>query len=315
MSRPGITYDQVAHAADTLLAGGRNPTINGVRDALGDTGSPNTIHKHLTTWRSARPQSQAVARELPSKIIDAINAQIEQATASARAEVEGLLVQAMSEAADLAVAGAAMEIERDALAEQLAVLTTERDTIVGRAVQQLSDLADANERIERERKLAGDAQTEAAMTRIKIEGHADKLAEQARALERLREELAASQQARHSAEQAAAVIEAKLEGCKEARTAAEQREQDAQAARQRAEKETKQVQGAEQQANLSVQACQARLEAVARELDDLRKQTKEAREQSKKDGEIAAELRGRLASMEDNLMQKKQTIADKKGTT
>ncbi|HIA1771049.1 TPA: DNA-binding protein, partial [Salmonella enterica] len=34
---------------------GQQPTIRAVRERLGDTGSPNTIHKHLAAWREARP--------------------------------------------------------------------------------------------------------------------------------------------------------------------------------------------------------------------------------------------------------------------
>ena len=53
MARAGITYDQVAHRADAMAAEGRDPTIQGLREALGGTGSPNTIHKHLTAWRTS----------------------------------------------------------------------------------------------------------------------------------------------------------------------------------------------------------------------------------------------------------------------
>ncbi|MGH8156622.1 MAG: DNA-binding protein [Rhodanobacter sp.] len=51
MGKVGIaTYDAVAAAADALLAEGRNPTVATVRAAL-DGGSPNTVLKHLNTWR------------------------------------------------------------------------------------------------------------------------------------------------------------------------------------------------------------------------------------------------------------------------
>ena len=40
--------------ADALAGEGQQPTIRAVRERLGDTGSPNTIHKHLSsTWREA----------------------------------------------------------------------------------------------------------------------------------------------------------------------------------------------------------------------------------------------------------------------
>lgn len=287
MAREGITFDQVAHAADTLVGEGKSPTIKAIREAIG-TGSPNTVHRHLTAWRATRPQAQATARELPAKIIDAINEQIEQATASARADIEGQLVQVQAEAADLAAAGEALEGERDALIDQVATLTTERDTLSGKAAQQAADLVAAIERIDRERKLAGEAQTEAATARLKIEGFTEKLAEQADELARLRAALEASQEARQAAQQAGAVTAARLEACQEAHAAAEAREQAAQSAAQVSARELS-------TANLAVQAGQARLEAAARELEEARRQVKDAREAARKAGEDAAELRGKLS--------------------
>lgn len=65
MARTGISYEQVAAAADALVGEGQsNPTINAIRERLG-TGSPNTIHRHLSTWNEARPQVPAPAPVLP----------------------------------------------------------------------------------------------------------------------------------------------------------------------------------------------------------------------------------------------------------
>lgn len=62
------------------------------------------------------------------------------------------MVQAQAEAAELAAAGEVIEAERDALAEQVATLTTERDTLAGKAAQQAADLTEAQQRIEREQQ-------------------------------------------------------------------------------------------------------------------------------------------------------------------
>ncbi|WP_246221825.1 DNA-binding protein, partial [Marichromatium bheemlicum] len=51
MARPGITYKEVAAAAEALTEQGETPSIKRVRDHLG-TGSPNTIHRHLSAWRA-----------------------------------------------------------------------------------------------------------------------------------------------------------------------------------------------------------------------------------------------------------------------
>lgn len=212
MARQGISFEQVAAVADALAGEGQQPTIRAVREKLGDTGSPNTIHRHLSAWREARPVAAAAAPELPQALTAAIAAEIERAAAQARGEIEGRLVQAQAEAAELAAAGEAIEVERDALAEQVADLTRERDTLAGKAEQQASDLVDQAQRIEREQQAAESARVELATARLKIEAQAERQTDQAAEIERLRAALEASQQARTAAEQQAAVLAAKLEG-------------------------------------------------------------------------------------------------------
>jgi len=51
MSRLGITYEDVAHAATAIEDSGDMPTIDKVRAHLGGTGSYTTISKHLSAWR------------------------------------------------------------------------------------------------------------------------------------------------------------------------------------------------------------------------------------------------------------------------
>ena len=168
MARIGITFEQVAAAADALAGEGQQPTIRAVRERLGGTGSPNTIHKHLTAWREARPIAAAAAPELPQALAAAIAAEIERAAAAARGEIEGRLVQAQAEAVELAAAGETLETERDELATQVAALTTERDTLAGKAEQQAADLADQAQRIQREQQAAEAARVELATARLKI---------------------------------------------------------------------------------------------------------------------------------------------------
>ena len=47
----GITQEQVNKAADSILASGKNPTVEKIRASLG-TGSPNTITRMLDAWRN-----------------------------------------------------------------------------------------------------------------------------------------------------------------------------------------------------------------------------------------------------------------------
>ncbi len=211
MAREGITFEQVAATADALVGEGQQATIRAIRERLG-TGSPNTVHKHLTAWREARPVAAATAPELPQVLTAAIAAEIERAAAQARAEIEGRLVQAQGEAAELATAGELIEAERDSLGEQVAELTRERDTLAGKAEQQAADLADQAQRIEREQQAAESARVDLATARLKIEAQAERQIEHVAEIDRLRAALEANQQARTAAEQQAAVLAAKLEG-------------------------------------------------------------------------------------------------------
>ena len=219
MARAGVTFEQVAAVADALMGAGQLPTIRAVRERLGDTGSPNTIHKHLAAWRDARPVAAALAPELPAALTAAIAGEIERAAAQARGEVEGRLVQAQSEAADLAAEGEAMEAERDRLAEQVAELTRERDMVAGKAAQQAVELAEQGQRIEREQQAAEAARVDLAKAQLKAEAQTDRVQSQAIDIDRLRAGLDVEAKARVSAEQQAAVLAAKLE----AMTAAELR--------------------------------------------------------------------------------------------
>lgn len=288
MARPGITFEQVAAAADALMGQGLQATINAVRERIG-TGSPNTIHKHLTAWRAARPQTAVIVAEMPVSLTTAIATEIERAAANARAEVESKLVQVQAEAAELASIGEALEAEREGLIEQVAALTTERDTLAGKAEQQAADIKAQAERIEREQQAAESARVELARAQLKIEASAEKLADQAAEVQRLRAALDTESKSRIAAEQQAAVLTAKLEAMTERATKAEER----------AEQKEKQTQQASQElssARNQIQAQQIALDAAARELEEGRKQTKDARLEAKAANEEAAELRGRLLS-------------------
>ena len=177
MAREGITYEQVKAAAEELVGEGREPSIRAVRERLRGTGSPNTIHRHLTKWRDSRPDAPAATTDLPASILREINGEIQRAASAARAEVEAQLAQAMTEAADLAASGEALEAERDALAEQVAALTSERDVLAGKAAEQrtLLDQQAKDLRAEQQSRIA--AEKELAAVSAARDGLAERLKE------------------------------------------------------------------------------------------------------------------------------------------
>ena len=89
MAREGVTFEQVAAAADALVGAGQQPTIRAVREKLGDTGSPNTIHKLLAKWRDARPVAIASAPELPQALVTALATEIARAASQASMQARG----------------------------------------------------------------------------------------------------------------------------------------------------------------------------------------------------------------------------------
>ena len=223
MARIGVTSEQVSAVADALIGEGKQATIRAVRERLGDRGSPNTIQKHLSAWRDARPMAAAAALELPQALAAAIAAEIGRAAAQARAEIEGRLVEVQTEAADLALTGESLEDERDSLIAQMAVLTTERDTLAGKAAQQAADLVELTGRVEREQQAAEAARVELATARLRAEGLTERHAAQGKEVEQLRAAVEDERKGRIAAEQAAAVLAARLEASAELVVRAETR--------------------------------------------------------------------------------------------
>ena len=78
MARAGVTYHDVAKAAEAIKAQGQEPTVDRVREHLG-TGSKSTIAPLLKRWRSDNGDA-ADTNGLPSDLDDASNA-ITQLTA------------------------------------------------------------------------------------------------------------------------------------------------------------------------------------------------------------------------------------------
>ena len=119
MARSGVYKSEVAKARDSLLAEGKNPSIDAVRAALGNTGSRTTIHRYLRELEAedgagssgkGRVAVSDALQDLVGKLAERLHAeaeervtQIEAATAAAIRERDALLearnkeVQALSE--------------------------------------------------------------------------------------------------------------------------------------------------------------------------------------------------------------------------
>ena len=185
MPRTGISYDDVAAAADEMTAEGNNPSIQKVRYRLG-TGSSNTIHKHLTAWKSAHPQMVAAMLGSPDCSTNAIGPK---------------RVNARSEA----------EVKMEKLVEELSVLTTGRDMLLGQVQQQRCEINRLAKENEHERYNSELARLATEQIRIKHNLQEEKLLELSATTDHMTAAHAAESQARISAEKEVAILSVKVE--------------------------------------------------------------------------------------------------------
>lgn len=102
MSRPGITYQDVANAAQSLLAQGTHPTIEKIRKITG-TGSHGTIAPLLKQWKeNQHTMDRASAKEkLPDELVATIKGLWEKMMNQSEAEVIKIQETAHATIADL----------------------------------------------------------------------------------------------------------------------------------------------------------------------------------------------------------------------
>lgn len=120
MARTGITYEVVAATAQALAAEDQNPTIRLVRKRLGDKGSPNTIQRHLLTWKQNRLTAHQTSSRLFEPLITAIISEIGKAAAITEGEAQQWLRKALADIGLLAQKGRQLEEENELLRQRLA---------------------------------------------------------------------------------------------------------------------------------------------------------------------------------------------------
>jgi BMFP domain-containing protein YqiC len=76
MARSGLTKSQVRATRDRLLADGRYPSVDAVRQALGDSGSKSTIHRFLKELRDEEPEAGGTRREDTGNALHALVEQL-----------------------------------------------------------------------------------------------------------------------------------------------------------------------------------------------------------------------------------------------
>lgn len=187
----------------------------------------------------------------------------------------------------------------EAQAEMLAALQGEKATLAGRLAQVESDLARSVTDVGNERQGAEAARTELAKVLVRLDAMPRIEAEN----DRLRTELEQARLEVAKQHEIAAVATATLDAERKHKQSIETQLAEA----------TKRADSAVQSLSnerVAVQACQARLEAAVRELDSASNAAREAKAESKKARDEAAELRGHLAAT-----KAKPAGDEKKGAT
>jgi chromosome segregation ATPase len=209
MARKGITYDEVALVADKLVLENNQPTIQRVREELG-TGSPNTIHRHLSSWKETQPQAQREAVTLPSGLADALIKEIERQASVARADAEEKALEARRSADKLADTGEALEEENEELKSISELLERERDQSQALANDRQNEIDRLVASVDREQKAAEAARLDLAKAQLMNESYGERMAEQKESVKHLTEKLDAERVLKQNAEQRAAVSESKV---------------------------------------------------------------------------------------------------------
>jgi colicin import membrane protein len=210
----GITYDDVAAATNEALAEGKYPSMREVRERLGK-GSMNTIQKHLAQWRASTPPITVPLPELPAVLLRQIAQAIEQAVAEGRAECEKRLASSQDDLSVLSANGEELEAKLTNAEAQRSHLDARCQELLSASEQKEAEIEKLSREIVRERQTAEEARVGAAKSTLTVEAQGKVIAEHAAEIGRLQSERDVEIERRISAEQAAAVLGARLDAAKD----------------------------------------------------------------------------------------------------
>jgi chromosome segregation ATPase len=200
MARQEVTFDEVSAAATTLQNGGKRVAIDTVREVLG-TGSPHTIHKHLSAWRATNVKpAEAPEVAIPDSVVAALSSWVQQYAEQAGAGARDALAQSENDMEALLASGEALESERDDLLAEMDDVTAARDEALATASDRSEEIERLTAELRDARRIATEALVGKAKDQLAIDGKDAQLAELRTQIERNVASLAAESDARLSAE-------------------------------------------------------------------------------------------------------------------
>lgn len=256
-----ITFGQVAQIADTLKAAGTRPTARAVRERIG-SGSMGTIHKLLQQWqgKASADDDESEASALPDHIQKALMDFIGTEIATACEPINDELQEAKEAAEQIAEENIRLETVIDRLQR-------ERDEVQNNYASLKGSIAEIRQEASEAKTQWKNIQT----SNTELLRELDRAQHQIEMLASLGEKNAVLQKDNEglaklytTAEKERAVLSAQLEAKTEKVNELNERMKTAESRNSQKDEELK-------QANNHYQACAARLEAAAREIDSLRK--------------------------------------------
>lgn len=152
MARTGVSYFDIAQAAESIRHRGEEPTVDRVREALG-TGSKSTIAPLLKRWKTETGSAQADTGGLPKDLVDALTALHQRVQEDADRKVESVREEA---------AGTVEQVRAE-LAQLRAILSERTGTL-----EELEQTLQAS--LQRERNLQGALdESQAALTKSEFQ--------------------------------------------------------------------------------------------------------------------------------------------------
>lgn len=131
MTRPGVTYFEVATAAQEIIASGFEPTIERIRAKL-KTGSNSTIGTHLRVFRTKQdPMQQLATKErIPEELIGLLKGLWERVILQAETKVDSIKSESENEIEKNKQAIAQLQKDNIKLSQVESQLKKERDALV-----------------------------------------------------------------------------------------------------------------------------------------------------------------------------------------
>lgn len=292
------TYENIANAAQQLIAQGKKPSVRSITEVLGG-GSPNQILIHLREFSKNRPLAKISSIAVDDSIQSAVISQIEREIAKAAQENEDKMQELEADMQVIADTGVALEkaLEEKSAALELAAqahAALEQETALDNAVaekayaEQVAINKDLRDGLSAERGRLDQVQRSLTIAETKLEQQEKAEAAQSKEIERLRTLLDSAEKGKTTAEQLAAINATKLEAANHAAT------EQTKATAENVRILSHQI----EQAEASVKALQKSLDASQLSAEQATKAHVQERE---KLAQIAADARERAASAEAQL--------------